>query len=45
MEKILDLISKEVSDAFEAAGYDKALGKCGVSNRPDKAYLEHVFCP
>ncbi|PWT27426.1 arginine--tRNA ligase [Butyrivibrio fibrisolvens] len=35
MEKILDLISKEVSDAFEAAGYDKALGKCGVSNRPD----------
>jgi arginyl-tRNA synthetase len=35
LEKILDLISKEVSDAFEAAGYDKALGKCGVSNRPD----------
>lgn len=35
MEKVLDLISKEVSDAFEAAGYDRALGKCGISNRPD----------
>jgi arginyl-tRNA synthetase len=35
LEKILDLISKEVSDAFEAAGYDRNLGKCSVSNRPD----------
>ena len=35
MEKVLDLISKEVSDAFEAAGYDRSLGKCGISNRPD----------
>ncbi len=35
MEKILDLISKEVSAAFEAAGYDAELGKATLSNRPD----------
>lgn len=35
MEKILDLISKEVMDAFEAAGFDKNAGKVSVSNRPD----------
>ena len=35
MEKFVDLISKRVSAAFEAAGYDAAFGKVTVSNRPD----------
>ncbi len=35
MKKLLDLLSEEMGLAFEAAGYDKALGKVGVSNRPD----------
>lgn len=35
MKKLLDLLSEEMGRAFEAAGYDKALGKVGVSNRPD----------
>ncbi len=35
MQKILDLISEEVQKAFEAAGYDKELGKVTLSNRPD----------
>ena len=35
MKKILDLISDEVMQAFEAAGYEKELGKVSISNRPD----------
>lgn len=35
MEKLIDLITKEVAEAFEGAGYDAALGRVGVSNRPD----------
>lgn len=35
MEKILDLISKEVKAAFAAAGYKEELGKVTISNRPD----------
>ena len=35
MEKILDLISKMVMDAFETCGYEASYGKVGVSNRPD----------
>ena len=35
MKKILDLLSEETGRAFEAAGYDAALGKVTVSNRPD----------
>ncbi|MGO5113557.1 arginine--tRNA ligase [Candidatus Avoscillospira sp. LCP25S3_F1] len=35
MEKLLDLISATVSGAFAAAGYDAALGRVTVSNRPD----------
>ncbi|MCD7739627.1 MAG: arginine--tRNA ligase [Lachnospiraceae bacterium] len=35
MKKLLDMISDEVSQAFAAAGYDGALGKVTVSNRPD----------
>lgn len=35
MKKILDLISDELKIAFEAAGYDGALGKATISNRPD----------
>ena len=35
MEKFLDLISNEMKQAFESAGYDRELGKVTVSNRPD----------
>ncbi len=35
MEKILELISEEVKAGFEAAGYDRELGKVTISNRPD----------
>ena len=35
MKKFLDLISEEMKQAFEAAGYDRELGKMTLSNRPD----------
>lgn len=35
MDKLVDLISKEVAKAFEEAGFDAAYGKVTVSNRPD----------
>jgi len=35
LEKVLEIISKEVGDAFEAAGYDRELGRVTISNRPD----------
>ena len=35
MEKLIDIISREVSGAFEAAGYDPALGRVSLSARPD----------
>lgn len=35
MQKLLDMISEQVKDAFEAAGYDRELGKVSLSNRPD----------
>ena len=35
MEKIIDLLTEEMQKAFEAAGYDRELGKVAVSNRPD----------
>lgn len=35
MQKLLDQISEEMKKAFEAAGYDGALGKVTLSNRPD----------
>ena len=35
MDQVLNLISKEMASAFEAAGYDSALGRVTVSNRPD----------
>ena len=35
MKKLIDLISAEVSAAFEAAGFDPAYGKAAVSGRPD----------
>lgn len=35
MKKFLELLSEEMGKAFEAAGYDSALGKVSVSNRPD----------
>lgn len=35
MKKMLELISEEMKNAFEATGYDRELGKVTVSNRPD----------
>lgn len=35
MKKILDMLSEEMYKAFEAAGYDGALGRVSISNRPD----------
>lgn len=35
MKKILTLISEEVMAAFEAAGYERELGRVSLSNRPD----------
>lgn len=35
MNKLIDLISGEVSAAFAAAGFDPAYGKVTLSNRPD----------
>ncbi len=35
MKKFLDLLSNEVGDAFEKAGYEKELGRVTISNRPD----------
>lgn len=35
MQILVDLISKQVADAFEAAGFDRSFGKATLSNRPD----------
>jgi len=35
MKKFLDLLSNEVGNAFEQAGYEKELGRVTISNRPD----------
>ena len=35
MKKFIELLNDEMMDAFEKAGYDRALGRVGVSNRPD----------
>ncbi len=35
MKKILDMLTEEMQKAFEAAGYEKTLGKVTISNRPD----------
>ena len=35
MEKLIDLISAEVSAAFAEAGFSPEYGKVSVSNRPD----------
>jgi len=35
MEKILDIISKKMQQAFQDAGYDASYGRVTVSNRPD----------
>lgn len=35
MQKILDLISCEMKQAFKKAGYNEELGKVSLSNRPD----------
>lgn len=35
MKKLLDLLTEEMQKAFEAAGYEKTLGRVGISNRPD----------
>ncbi|MCI9652538.1 MAG: arginine--tRNA ligase, partial [Lachnospiraceae bacterium] len=35
MKKILDVLTEEMGKAFEAAGYEAALGRVTLSNRPD----------
>ncbi len=35
MKKVIELITEELADAFEQAGYDKAYAKVTLSNRPD----------
>lgn len=35
MEKVINLIEKELAEAFECAGYDKSYAKVTLSNRPD----------
>ena len=35
MKKLIDQISTVLAEGFQAAGYDPALGKAVVSNRPD----------
>ncbi len=35
MKKILELLSEKMGEAFAAAGYDAALGRVTISNRPD----------
>ena len=35
MEKILDIITEKMQQAFSAAGYDASFGRVTVSNRPD----------
>ncbi len=35
MKKIIDIISEEIKNAFEKAGYDGKYGVVAVSNRPD----------
>ena len=35
MKKLLDMLTEEMQSAFEAAGYDKTLGRVTISNRPD----------
>lgn len=35
MKKIIDLITEELAEAFEGAGYDRSLARVTLSNRPD----------
>jgi len=35
MKKILEMLTEEMQQAFEAAGYESTLGKVTLSNRPD----------
>ena len=42
MEKLIDLLTSEVSAAFERAGYEARFGRVAPSNRPD---LCEYQCP
>ena len=35
MKKIIDMLSEEMQNAFEKAGYERTLGRVTLSNRPD----------
>ena len=37
MKQLLEALTEEMGKAFAAAGYDAAMGKVGVSARPDLA--------
>lgn len=37
MKQLLEALTEEMGKAFVAAGYDAAMGKVGVSARPDLA--------
>ena len=45
MEKILDIISKKVEQAFQDAGYDASYGRVTVSNRPDLCQYQCISAP
>ena len=44
MKLLVDLISAQLSDAFEKAGYDAAYGKAALSNRPDLCEFQCNGC-
>ena len=35
MKKLIDILTENMQEAFESAGYEATLGRVTVSNRPD----------
>ncbi|MBQ5749159.1 MAG: arginine--tRNA ligase, partial [Oscillospiraceae bacterium] len=44
MKLLVDLISAQLADAFEKAGYDASYGKAALSNRPDLCEFQCNGC-